>query len=112
MPMTQTFNLDAAAAYAERHTLHALLVLQGDELVAERYAGGWDATQPHALYSGTKSFWGLVGLAAEADGLLALDEPVAATFPAWATDTLGPPVPHRGVGFGGISILRCNFVEL
>ena len=52
-------NLEAAAAYAERHQLHALLVLHGTRVVAERYGGGWSADSPHALYSGTKSFWGV-----------------------------------------------------
>jgi CubicO group peptidase (beta-lactamase class C family) len=109
MPVMATLNLDAATAYAERHGLHALVVLAGDTVVAERYAGGWDATKPHALYSGTKSFWGVLAVAAEADGLLALDEPVAATLPEWAHDPRKQRVTLRqllqltsGIGFGGL----------
>ena len=101
-------NLDAAAAYAERHELHALLVQRGGEVVFERYAGGYDADKPHALYSGTKSFWGVLAVAAQHDGLLDVDEPVAQTLPAWSE---GAKARVRlrdllqltsGIGFGGL----------
>ena len=102
-------NLDTATTYAQRHGLHALLVLQGDSIVAERYGDGWDASKPHALYSGTKSFWGVLAVAAEADGLLALDEPVAATLAEWSLDARKRRVTLRqllqltsGIGFGGL----------
>lgn len=101
-------NADAAAAYAERHALHALLVQRGDEIVFERYAGGYDAEKPHALYSGTKSFWGVLAVAAQDDGLLDVDEPVSATLPEWSG---GAKARVRlrdllqltsGIGFGGL----------
>lgn len=101
-------NLDAALAYAERHALHAFVVRRGADVIAERYANGWDAEKPHALYSGTKSFWGLAALAAQDDGLLALDEPVARTFPAWSEGekthvTLRMLLQlTSGIGFGGL----------
>jgi CubicO group peptidase (beta-lactamase class C family) len=102
-------DLDAALAYAERHRLHALLVLQGDEVALERYAEGWDAHRPHPLYSGTKSFWGVLAVLAERDGLLTLDESVAATIDAWAADAAKARVTLRellqltsGIGFGGL----------
>lgn len=101
-------NVDAALAYAERHTLHALVVQRGAGIVAEHYAHGWDAETPHALYSGTKSFWGAAALAAQEDGLLALDEPVARTVPAWnagekARVTLRMLLQlTSGIGFGGL----------
>ncbi len=101
-------NLDAALAYAERHTLHALVVRVGDDVVLERYAGGYDAEKPHALYSGTKSFWGVLAVAAERDGLLELDEPVARTIPSWdegakARVTLRDLLQlTSGIGFGGL----------
>jgi CubicO group peptidase (beta-lactamase class C family) len=101
-------NLEAAAAYAERHALHALLVQRGDDVLFEQYGGGYDADKPHALYSGTKSFWGVLAVAAQHDGLLDVDEPVSATFPAWAE---GAKARVRlrdllqltsGIGFGGL----------
>ncbi len=102
-------DIEAAAAYAERHAPHALLVEQGAQLVFERYAGGYDAEKPHALYSGTKAFWGVLALHAERDGLLELDEPVARTITAWAGDERKARVTLRqllqltsGIGFGGL----------
>ncbi|MGD0052506.1 MAG: serine hydrolase [Vulcanimicrobiaceae bacterium] len=102
-------DLDAALAYAERHQLQALLVLRGDEVALERYGEGWDAERPHPLYSGTKSFWGVLAVLAERDGLLTLDEPVGATFESWAADAAKARVTLRellqltsGIGFGGL----------
>jgi CubicO group peptidase (beta-lactamase class C family) len=101
-------NAEAAAEYAERHVLHALLVQRGGEIVFERYGGGYDAGKPHALYSGTKSFWGVLAVAAQHDGLLDVDEPVAHTLPEWSS---GAKARVRlrdllqltsGIGFGGL----------
>ena len=100
---------DAALAYAERHTLHALLIEVDGTIVTEQYANGYDAAQPHALYSGTKSFWGVTAAAARDDGLLDLDEPVADTIPAWRDHAKHALVTLRellaltsGIGFGGL----------
>jgi CubicO group peptidase (beta-lactamase class C family) len=96
---------DDAITYAERHTLHALLVAVDGRIVITRSAVG----EPHALYSGTKSFWGITAAAAQDDGLLALDEPAAATLPEWRADPLKAAVTIRellsltsGHGFGGL----------
>ena len=97
-------NPAAAAEYAERHVGEALLVQDGDDVVLER----GDAAAPHALYSGTKSFWGLVAVVAEDEGLLALDEPVGATIPAWRDGERGAVTLRMllqltsGIGFGGL----------
>ena len=52
---------------------------------------------------------GRAAVAAEADGLIALDEPVAAVLPAWGTDPAKRRVTLRqllaitsGIGFGGL----------
>lgn len=101
-------NLDAAAEYAERHALHALVVQRGDEIVFERYGGGYDASKPHALYSGTKSFWGVLASAAQDDGLLDLDEPVAQTIASWKSGAKARVTLREllqltsGIGFGGL----------
>jgi CubicO group peptidase (beta-lactamase class C family) len=102
-------NFDAGVAYAERHTLHALLVEVDGAVVFEQYANGYDAGKPHALYSGTKSFWGVTAGAAHDDGLLDLDETVAHTIPEWAADQRRRRVTLRellaltsGIGFGGL----------
>ena len=107
--MTVPLNVDAAAAYAERHGLQALVVQHGAQIIDERYGGGWDAERPHALYSGTKSFWGVLAAALEADGALDLDETVGASVRAWADDPRKREVTLRqllmltsGIGFGGL----------
>jgi CubicO group peptidase (beta-lactamase class C family) len=101
-------NVDVAAAYAEEHALHALLVQRGGDVVFERYGGGYDADKPHALYSGAKSFWGVLAVAAQHDGLLDVDEPVSRTLPEWSD---GAKARARlrdllqltsGIGFGGL----------
>jgi CubicO group peptidase (beta-lactamase class C family) len=101
-------NVAAAAAYAERHALHALVVQQGDRVVFERYGGGYGADKPHALYSGTKSFWGVLAVAAQEDGLLDVDEPVARTIPSWSEGAKARVTLRHllqltsGIGFGGL----------
>lgn len=107
--MPAGMDAEAALAYAERHALHALLIEVDGTIVLERYANGYDAAKPHALYSGTKSFWGVTAAAARDDGLLDLDEPVAQTFAEWAVDARHARVTLRellaltsGIGFGGL----------
>jgi CubicO group peptidase (beta-lactamase class C family) len=100
---------EAALAYAERHVLHGLAIDVAGTLIFERYANGYDAEKPHALYSGTKSFWGIAAAAAHDDGLLDLDEPVAQSIPEWSADERRARVTLRdllaltsGIGFGGL----------
>jgi CubicO group peptidase (beta-lactamase class C family) len=100
---------EAAFAYAERHVLHGLAIEVAGAIVLERYANGYDADKPHALYSGTKSFWGVTAAAAHDNGLLDLDETVAQTVPEWAADARHARVTLRdllaltsGIGFGGL----------
>ncbi|MBV8531773.1 MAG: beta-lactamase family protein [Candidatus Eremiobacteraeota bacterium] len=98
-----------ALAYARTHGLHALVVARNGDVLMESYGDGYDRETPHALYSGTKSFWGVAALYAAADGLLALDEPVAETIDAWRNDAWKGRVTIRmllsltaGFGFGGL----------
>lgn len=102
-------NLAAAIAYAGRHKPHALQIAQDCELVHESYGAGVSAETPHALYSGTKSFWGVLAMAAQEDGLLHLEERVAETIPAWGDDAGKRLVSLKqllqltsGIGFGGL----------
>jgi CubicO group peptidase (beta-lactamase class C family) len=106
---TMSLNVPGGAAYAQRHAPHALLVRQRGKTLHESYAPGYDERKPHALYSGTKAFWGVTALCAQEDGLLALDERVAETFPEWSADIRKRSVTLRqllqltsGIGFGGL----------
>lgn len=102
-------DLSSALDYARRHALRAILVARGDELIVEEYGEGFSRDAAHPLYSGTKSFWGVVARYGCADGLLTLDEPVAETIPSWRDDAWKRRVTIRmllsltsGFGFGGL----------
>jgi len=101
--------IDAAIEYARKHAPEALVVMRGGETLACEFSGTFGARTPHALYSGTKSFWGPVALRAQSDGLLDLDETVAATVESWRDDPWKRRVTLRmllaltaGFGFGGL----------
>jgi len=70
-----------AAAYSASQGGASFLAVQHGQTLFEQSAG-----EPRKIYSGTKAFWGLAALAAAEDGLLNLDESVAATIPAWRND--------------------------
>ncbi|MBV8081982.1 MAG: beta-lactamase family protein [Candidatus Eremiobacteraeota bacterium] len=102
-------DFETAAQYSDRQQSHALAISQSGSIVFERYAEGYSREKPHALYSGTKSFWGVTALKAQEDGLLSLDEPVAKTFDSWLDDERKARVTIRellqltsGFGFGGL----------
>lgn len=71
----------AAAAYSRSAGGTSFLAIQNGQTVLEQ-----NAREAHKIYSGTKAFWGLAALAAQEDGLLSLDDRVAATIPSWEAD--------------------------
>jgi CubicO group peptidase (beta-lactamase class C family) len=78
--------LPAAAAYSSARRGVALVVLQHGRLIFEDYPNRGGPERGWELASGTKSFTGVIAAAAVKDGLLALDEPAAATLPKWRGD--------------------------
>jgi CubicO group peptidase (beta-lactamase class C family) len=89
--------------------LHALVVSVDGEIALERAGPGWELPQPHPLYSGTKSFWGIAAAAAVEDGRLDLDEPLGDTIPEWPRGSARRALTARqllnltaGYGFGGL----------
>lgn len=76
----------AAAAYSAAHRGVSVFVLEGGKPVCEVYAGGTAASTANELWSGTKSFVGIMAAAAVQDGLLTLDEPASATLTEWRDD--------------------------
>lgn len=90
--------LAAAAEYHARHKPQALLVRRGGETLLEQYDDGFSGGDAHALYSGTKSFWGVTAIIAQRERLLSLDEIVwrGATIRELLTLTAG--VPFGGLG--------------
>jgi CubicO group peptidase (beta-lactamase class C family) len=104
-----SLDIDAALAYAQRHGLHALVITRNGRLAFECYGQTYASDRAHAIYSGTKSFWGVLAVAAQEDGMLALDEPVARTIAEWSSDQAKKRITIRqllnltaGFGFGGL----------
>jgi CubicO group peptidase (beta-lactamase class C family) len=71
----------AAAAYSGKNRGASLLIMQGGKTLHAE-----NVNDARKIYSGTKAFWCLAGLAAAQDGLLSLDERVAETIPEWRND--------------------------
>lgn len=78
-----------AAQYSLAHRGVAILVLERGDKVCENYKDGPD--RAYELWSGTKSFIGLLAAAAVQDRLLTLDELACDTLPEWRRD----PVKSR-----------------
>ena len=76
--------LNAAAEYSAANRGTVLVVQERGKKVLAQAANGASLSTSGKIYSGTKMFWILAGLAAEQDGLLGLDERVADTIPEWA----------------------------
>lgn len=76
--------LRAAAEYSAANRGTVLVVQERGKRVLAAAANGASLSAAGKIYSGTKMFWILAGLAAEEDGLLALDERVADTIKEWA----------------------------
>ncbi|MDB5471500.1 MAG: Beta-lactamase [Caulobacter sp.] len=77
---------EAALAYSDMRAGVSVLVLKDGKAVCEAYTAGGGPKQGWELWSGTKSFSGLIAAAAVQDGLLSLDEKVSDTIPEWRGD--------------------------
>ena len=75
-----------AAKYSESKLGVSMFVMQNGQTVFEHYANGGSAGQRWPIFSGTKSFWGIVALAGVRDGLLKLDDLVSDTITEWKSD--------------------------
>lgn len=76
-----------AAAYSEEERGYGVVVMVDGRVVFEQYARNVSPARTNLLASGTKSFVGPLAIAAQADGLLRLDEPVSETLHEWRADT-------------------------
>jgi CubicO group peptidase (beta-lactamase class C family) len=72
-----------AAEYSARHGGLALVVIEADRVALAIGQNGHRVTEAHPLHGASESFWGPVAVAADRDGLLDLDEPVAFTIEEW-----------------------------
>lgn len=86
---------DAARVYSDARSGVSVLVLQEGKVVCESYGAEGGPGRGHEIWSGTKSFNGLILAAAVQDGLLTLDEPVSVTLPEWRSDPAKAAVTLR-----------------
>ncbi len=84
-----------AAEYSARYRGISLLVMVDGKTVFEDYPNGGSPTRAHGLASGTKSFSGVMAVAAQQDGLLSLDEPASKTLTEWQGDPLREKITLR-----------------
>lgn len=84
-----------AARYSREHGGEAVLVVRGDRVVFEEYQNGYHPGLPHPIHSGTKSFACPLAVAAQADGLLSLDEPISETLTELRGDSLARRITVR-----------------
>lgn len=75
-----------AHRYSANHNGRALLIHENGRLRFEDYYRGYRKGEPLHIFSGTKSFFGVLAVIAEEEGLLSLDERVAETIPEWGDD--------------------------
>ncbi len=91
-PIT-TENCAAAVEYASVRRGLSVLVLHDGVSVCQTAEN--TLTRRNELWSGTKSFLGLMAAAAVQDGLLSIDEPVSATISEWRSDPMRSAITIR-----------------
>ena len=69
------------ATFMKKTYTDAMVVVQGDKIVYEKYFNGMHPNQPHQMMSVTKSFGGLLGLMAVQEGRLKEEDPVTKYVP-------------------------------
>ncbi len=75
-----------AAHYSATASGIAMVVMKDGKVVFENYVNGGHKNKTVELYSGTKSFSGVIAAAAVQDGLLSLDEKASDTLIEWQSD--------------------------
>ncbi len=80
-------SIEAAHEYSRTHSGVGLIIEEEGKTRFEQYYNGHSGNEPLHIYSGTKSYFGVLAVIAEEEGLLKLDEPVAQTLPEWREDT-------------------------
>ncbi|WGM40628.1 serine hydrolase [Caulobacter sp. NIBR1757] len=95
MPAPPQPACETARVYSEALAGVSVLVLKDGRVVCESYGQGGGPDAGHEIWSGTKSFNGLIAAAAVQDGLLTLDEPVSLTLTEWRDDPARASVTVR-----------------
>lgn len=72
-----------------------MIVAEAGVIRYEDYYNGHKGKEPLHIYSGTKSFFGVLAVIAEEEGILKLDDLVAETLPEWRDDPRKKLIPIR-----------------
>jgi CubicO group peptidase (beta-lactamase class C family) len=106
---------EEAAAYSARHGGLALVVIEGDRTTLAIGQNDQRVDDVHPLHGASESFWGPAAIAADLDGLLDLDEPVAFTIQEWVDTRWKSDMRIRqllqytsGLESGVLPLLRAN----
>lgn len=94
-PAVSQASCAAAIAYSDANQGLSVLVLHNGVRVCEDYSGAGGPEAANELWSGTKSFSGVMAALAAKDGLLTLDEKVSDTVPEWKADPLKAAITIR-----------------
>ena len=85
-PLNAAAGCQAAIAYSASESGVSVYVLKHGKVVCESYAGEGGPDKAHEIWSGTKSFTGLMAAVAAKEGMLSLDEKVSDTISEWKSD--------------------------
>lgn len=86
-PLTEQERFKLAAEYSTAQRGLSVLVMKGDKIIFEDYENGQTADMPWVLFSGTKSFSGVMLAAAIEDKIVSgFDERVSDTITEWKSD--------------------------
>lgn len=78
-------SIAAAQKYSATHNGMGMIVKEQGRIRYEKFYNGYDGSPLH-IYSGTKSFFGVLAVMAQEERLLDLDEPAAKTLTEWQSD--------------------------
>jgi len=104
LPIT-TENLEKAFEYSMSTGGQTFLVMYDGKIIYEKYSNGGSSEKLQWLASGSKSFVGIVVVAAVEDGLIKLDDRVCEIIHKWKNDKLKSEITYRHLltltsGFG------------
>ncbi len=81
-----TRNTKSMADFLKETWTDAIVVIRGDQIIYEKYLNDMNPNQPHQMMSATKSFGGLLGLMAVANGKLKESDLVTDYVPEFKTE--------------------------
>ncbi|MCM8770083.1 MAG: beta-lactamase family protein [Candidatus Omnitrophica bacterium] len=88
-------SMEAAAKYSMSAGGQTMVVMYDGKIIFERYDNGGSPERLQMLASGSKSFVGIVAVAAVEDGYIKLDDKVSDVIEEWREDPLKSQITYR-----------------